>query len=88
MNPTRVGILVLGLFLLSGLPACSKDRFMRKCDEPEPYQSVVAHKRVVVPEGLDPLNDLKEMPIPKSDTPPRPEGAGCLASPPSVGTGN
>ena len=88
MNPARVGIIILSLFLLSGLAACSKNRFMTKCDEPEPYQSVVANKHVVVPEGLDPLNDLKEMPIPKAETPPRPDGAGCLASPPAVGAGN
>jgi len=87
MNPARVGIIVLGLFLLSSLAACGKDLLMRKCDEPEPYQSVVASKRVVVPDGLDALNDLKEMPIPKSDTPPRPEGAGCLASPPAIEIG-
>ena len=88
MNPARVGILILSLCLLSNLAACGKDKFMRKCDEPEPYQSVVASKRVVVPDGLDPLDDLKEMPIPKSDSPPRPDGAGCIASPPPVGKGH
>ena len=88
MNPARVGIVVLSLYLLCGLAACGKEKLMTKCDKPEPYQSVVAGKRVVVPEGLDPLDDLKEMPIPKSDTPPRPAGAGCIASPPAVGKGN
>ncbi len=88
MNPARVGIIILSLLLLSGLAACGKDRIMAKCDEPEPYQSVVASKRVVVPDGLDSLDDIKEMPIPKAETPPRPEGAGCLASPPALGAGN
>ena len=85
MNPARVGIVLLCLLLLNGLAGCFGDRGLAKCDEPEPYQSVVAGKRVVVPEGLDPLDDIKEMPIPKSDTPPRPDGAGCLAKPPAVG---
>jgi hypothetical protein len=88
MNPARVGIIILSLFLLSGLAACSRDGFMTKCDEPEPYQSIVASKHIVVPEGLDSLNEFKEMPIPKAETAPRPEGAGCLASPPAVGAGN
>lgn len=88
MNPARVGMVVLSLSLLCSLAACGKDKFITKCDEPEPYQSVVAGKRVVVPEGLDPLDELKEMPIPKSDTPPRPDGAGCIASPPAVGKGD
>ena len=88
MNPARVGIIILSLFLLSGLAACGKDRIMKKCNEPEPYQSIAASKRVVVPEGLDPLDDIKEMPIPKAETPPRPEGAGCLASPPALGAGS
>ena len=88
MIPARVGIIILSLLLLSSLAACGKDRFMAKCDEPEAYQSVVASKRVVVPDGLDSLDDIKEMPIPKAETPPRPEGAGCLASPPALGAGN
>jgi hypothetical protein len=86
MNPARVGIIILSLFLLSGLAACGKDKFMAKCNEPEPYQSIVASKRIVVPEGLDPLDDIKEMPIPKAETPERPEGVVCLSSPPAVGS--
>ena len=88
MNPARVGTIFLCLLLLNAVTACGKDRGVAKCDEPEPYQSVVAGKRVVVPEGLDPLDDLKEMPIPKSDTAPRPDGARCLVSPPAVGKSN
>ena len=37
--------------------------------------------------GLDPLDDFREMPIPKAETPPRPDGARCLESPPSILTG-
>ena len=87
MNPARAGFVIISLILLIGLSACSRDRFMAKCDEPEPYQSVVAGKRVVVPEGLDPLNELVEMPIPKSQTPPRADDAGCLEKPPAIGIG-
>lgn len=87
MNPARVGMVFTGLILLIGLSACSRDRLMAKCDEPEPYQSVVAGKRVVVPDSLDPLNEMAEMPIPKSQTPPRAEDAGCLEKPPAIGAG-
>jgi len=77
-------IAAASLFLLASLGACGKDKGRPTCDEPQPYQSVVAGKRVVVPDDLDPLDDLKEMPIPKAETPPRPEGAGCIENAPSI----
>jgi len=70
--------------LLAGLGACGKDKGRPTCDKPQKYQSIVAGKRVVVPEGLDPLEEFKEMPIPKAETPPRPEGAGCIENPPAI----
>lgn len=83
----RAIITVLSLFMFAGLGACGKDKTRVTCDEPQPYQSVVAGKRVVVPEDLESLDAFKEMPIPKAETPPRPEGAGCIENPPSVLTG-
>lgn len=83
----RTVITVFGLFLLASLGACGKDAIKVTCDEPKPYQSVVAGKRIEVPEGLVALDDFKEMPVPKAETPPRPEGAGCIENAPSILTG-
>jgi len=84
---TKIGMIAL-MLSLGGLSSCGKDEIRDTCDEPQRYQSVVEGKRVVVPEGLDPLDDFKEMPIPKSQTAPRPEGSRCIQSPPSVKTGD
>ena len=45
------------------LNACGKDRVMPTCDEFQAYQGVVEAKRVVSPDGLDSLDEFKEMPI-------------------------
>ncbi len=84
MTPIRVIISALSLLLLSGLGACGRGDIKLTCDEAQPYQAVVEGKRVVVPEGLDPLDDFKEMPLPKAETPPRPKGAKCIELPPSI----
>jgi len=88
MTPIRVETTILSLILLGGLTACGGGEIRTTCDEPQPYQAVVPSKRVVVPEGLDPLDEFKEMPIPKSDTTPRPEGAKCIEYPPSIRPGS
>ncbi len=86
MTRIRALTAVSSLFLLGSLAACgNKDNIRSTCDEPQPYQAVVPGKRVVVPEGLDALDEFKEIPIPKSDTSPRPEGASCIESPPPIG---
>lgn len=76
--------------ILIGLSACGGDGLIdQSCDEPQRYQSVVAGKRIEVPEGLDPLDEYAEMPIPKpEDTPARPPGSRCIELPPSVKTGS
>jgi len=81
----RVIVTLTSLFLLAGLAACAEPKGRPTCDKPKKYQSVVASKRIVVPEGLDPLDKFKEMPIPKAETPPRPEEAGCIENPPAIG---
>jgi len=78
---------ILSLTLLSGVAACGNKDIRTTCDEPQPHQSAVAGKRIEVPEGLEPLDELKEIPIPKAATPPRPEGATCVEYPPSIKTG-
>jgi hypothetical protein len=70
--------------MLSGIAACGGNDVRTTCDEPQPYQSGVTGKKIEVPEDLEPLDELKEMPIPKAATPPRPEGAPCVEYPPSV----
>jgi len=76
-------VMVSVLVVVSG---CGRNKVRDDCSEPQPYQAVVASKRVVVPEGLDPLDDFREMPIPKSETPPRPADARCIESPPAIQT--
>ena len=80
-------LMVASSFVLISLGACGNDEIRTSCDEPQPYQSVVAGKHVVVPEGLDPLDSFKEMPIPKSETPPRPPGSDCVENPPAILSG-
>jgi hypothetical protein len=84
MTPIRVIISVLSLLLLSGLSACNRGEIKLTCDELQPYQEIVGGERIVVPEGLDSLDEFKEMPLPKSDTPPRPAGSKCIDLPPSI----
>jgi hypothetical protein len=86
MTPIRVIISALSLLLLSGLGACGRGEIKLTCDEPQPYQAIVAGKRIDVPEGLDPLEEFKEMPMPKAETPERPAGSRCIDMPPSIRT--
>jgi hypothetical protein len=85
MTPTRVITIISSLIVLSSLAACGRGDTRTTCDEPQPYQAVVLGQRVVVPEGLDPLDQYKEMPIPTSEAPPRPAGSKCIEYPPSIG---
>jgi len=82
--------LMAALAILVCLSACGGDDAIKQsCDEPQHYQQVVAGKRVVVPDGLDPLNEFAEMPIPKAEGAPlRPPGSRCIELPPSAGTSN
>ena len=67
------------------LSGCGGDDVINyRCDEPKLYQEVRPTKRIEVPEGLDPLNRLAEMPIPKPENvPERPEGSRCIELPPA-----
>lgn len=80
--------MIVALAVLGSLSACGGgDVINASCDEPQRYQAVVPGKKVEAPEGLDPLNEFAEMPIPKAeDAPARPAGSRCIELPPAAGT--
>jgi len=84
MTPSRTITVISSLIVASCFVGCGKDEIRTSCDEIQAYQLVVPGQRVVVPDGLDPLDQYKEMPIPESESPPRPEGAACIDYPPSI----
>ena len=88
MTLLKAGAGLLGLTVLLCMGACGKGEVRTTCDEPQPYQSAVAGKRLVVPEDLAPLDETKEMAVPKAETPPRPPGLKCIEYPPSIRTGS
>lgn len=88
MTPIRASAILLSLIALAGISACGKGDIRTTCDEPQPYQSAVAGTRIVVPEDLAPLDETKEMAVPKAETPPRPPGLKCIEYPPSIKTGS
>ncbi len=70
---------------VAGLAACGGKKNLA-CDE-GPYQSAVNAPRVEVPEDLDKLEPLREMPLPAaSPRADRSADAPCLDRPPSVST--
>ena len=87
MTPVRLTITLAGVAFLCGLSACGGAKISETCDEPKAYQAVVPGKKIVVPDGLDPLEEFKEMPIPKAESPPRPDGARCIDAAPSILSG-
>lgn len=75
--------------LASVLAACGgNDTRAIDCEASLKYQNRVEGKRVEVPEGLDPLNELQEMPVPRADpdAPQAPPGK-CIDEPPPIGSG-
>jgi uncharacterized lipoprotein len=81
--------LAMTLAVAGILSGCGgEDVINYSCDEPQPYQAVRAGKRIEAPEGLDQLNELAEMPVPKAEgAPVRPIGSRCIELPPKVTTG-
>jgi len=79
----------IALLLLGSLWGCGGDALIdQACDEPQRYQSAVETRKIVSPEGMDPLNERMEMPIPRpKDAPTRPPGSPCIELPPRVETG-
>jgi len=78
---------LLAVLTLSALmSACGgNDSKVIDCDEGLKYQNRVEGKRVVVPEGMDALEEYAEMPIPKADPEAASPPAGqCADMPPYV----
>ena len=60
--------LLLILVLSASLSACGgNDTVEVDCEKDLKYQDRTVGKRVVAPEGLDQLDQFREMPIPKAD---------------------
>ena len=74
----------LFLFALIGsLVACGGEADLI-CDE-GPYLSSARTARGQVPDGLDPLEEIREMPLPEAaPQAPRPADAECIDKPPSI----
>jgi len=76
-----IAVLALGAVM----SACGgNDTKMADCDEGAKYQNRVEGQRVVVPDGLDPLNEFAEMPIPRADPDAAQPAAGKCADTPPV----
>lgn len=77
----RFGFLLVAAGVLSG---CGGPPNLT-CDEVQPYQQVGEQKRVEVPEDLDSLDPLREMPVPEaSPRPSREAGSPCIDLPPGA----
>ena len=74
------------LVLSAGLSACGgEDSIVVECEDGLRFGNLEEGKRVVVPEGLDQLNEFAEMPIPRADPDaPRPPSDRCVDMPPAV----
>ena len=80
--------LTLVVFIFAVLAGCSGTVELA-CDEVQTYQLAVDSKRVEVPEDLDALEPLREMPLPEaSPQPPRPPNSPCIDLPPGVTIGS
>ena len=72
--------------LVMSVAACGgNDTKEVDCEASLEYQNRVESKRVVAPEGLDDLNEMAEMPIPRADpnAPQMPPGV-CNDNPPMI----
>jgi len=71
------------LALIGSLAACGGETELI-CEE-GPYLSAVRAARVQAPDGLDSLEEIREMPLPEAaPQQPRPADAACIDRPPSV----
>lgn len=77
--------LLASLAVMLGACGGSKDI---TCDEVQYYQLAEEGKRVESPEGLDELDPLREMALPKAaPQSPRPAGSSCFDRPPGIKLG-
>lgn len=87
MTVARLTKMIAVLIFAAALSACWGKDVVETCDEPQPYQAETRGERIEVPEGLDELDKLRELPLPDAETAPRPDGARCIDEPPSILTG-
>jgi uncharacterized lipoprotein len=74
--------LTLAMIMALTLSACGGSADLT-CDDEEVYQSAQSAPQLRVPEGMDNLDPLKEVPLPDaSPRAPRPAGSVCLERPP------
>ena len=85
MSMRRLSVMVL-LYASTALAGCFGDKAIdRTCDEPKFYESAERGERIRSPEGLDDLEEYREMPIPEAtETTPRPAGSPCVDVPPGT----
>jgi len=58
------------------------------CDDESPYQNAHSAPQIKAPEGLDNLDPLKAVPLPKANPQaPRPKDSNCLDLPPQIDGG-
>ena len=78
--------LITVLTLSAVISACGgNDTKMGDCEEGVKYQNREEGRRVEVPEGLDPLDEFAEMPIPRADPDAaQPVPGKCADTPPIV----
>ena len=85
MNMRHVGVLAM-LSASAALAGCFGDKAIdRTCDEPKFYESAQRGNQIRSPEGLDELEEYRQMPIPEpTNTTPRPAGLPCVDLPPGT----
>ncbi len=86
MKKFRLIAIVFGSGVIA---ACGgNDTIVVDCDDDFGHQNPVEGKRIVVPDGLDPLDEFAEMPIPRADpNAPRTAEGRCIDMPPPIGSG-
>ena len=83
-------MLVTALLCGLSLSACGgNDTKEVDCEASLKYQNRVEGRRIVAPEGLDALNEMAEMPIPKADpNAPQRQAGVCNDMPPVIRVGD
>ncbi len=86
----KMSRLCAALVLSASLAACGgNDTKEVDCKTDLKFQNRTVGKRVVAPEGLDQLDEFREMPIPKADpNAPQPAPGTCADMPPVIRPGS
>lgn len=79
----EVRLTVLIMISAIGLGACSSDPL---CEDAQDYQASTLGKRIVSPDGLDTLQEYKELKIPEAAPQTGEKKLGCTDKPPGFFT--